>query len=153
MQGIQIWDLIYSYTIYDWWNHWYSFTKNHYFLKKCNFSSPFQHDATICDKSVCNVKLPQNHGLSDEVCLNSLYRPIHILFEPNVEYLVKKLHFARVFWLFGLPNFIQWPCNAQIWIPHEILHLHNAPRSLQPLKKCLWGMVKKYLQNWNFPCF
>ena len=57
------------------------------------------------------------------------------------------------FWLFGLPSFIQWPCNAQIWIPHEILHLHNALRSLQPLKKCLCGMVKKYLQNWNFPCF
>ena len=130
-----------------------SLTKNHYFSNKCNLGPPFQHDATICDESVCNVKLPQNHGLSDEVCLNSLYRPIHILFEPNVEYFVKKLHFARVFWLFGLPNFIQWPCNAQIWISHEILHLHNAPRSLQLLKKCLWGMVKKYLQNWNFPCF
>ena len=56
-----------------------SFTKNHYFLNKFNFGSPFQHDATICDKSVCKVKLPQNHGLSDEVCLNLLYRPIHVL--------------------------------------------------------------------------
>ena len=82
-----------------------SFTKNHYFLNKFNFGSPFQHDATICDKSVCKVKLPQNHGLSDEVCLNLLYRPIHILFEPNVEYLVKKTPFCKgflTFWTFKL---------------------------------------------------
>ena len=77
-----------------------SLTKNHYFLNKCNLGPPFQHDATICDKSVCNVKLPQNYGLSDEVCLNSLYRPIHILFEPNVEYLVKKTPFCKGFLTF-----------------------------------------------------
>ena len=77
-----------------------SFTTNHYFLNKFNFGSPFQHDATICDKSVCKVKLPQNHGLSDEVCLNLLYRPIHILFEPNVEYLVNKNSILRGFFDF-----------------------------------------------------
>ena len=130
-----------------------SFTKNHYFLKKCNLGSPFQHDATICDKSVCNVKLPQNYGLSDEVCLNSLYRPIHILFEPNVEYLVKKLHFARVFWLFGLPNFIHWPCNAQIWIPHEILHWDSAPHVTLALKEMSLEHGKEILAELRYCMF
>ena len=92
----------------------HSFTKNHYFLNKCNFGSPFQHDATICDKSVFNVKLPQNYGLSDEVCLNSLYRPIDILFNQTWNIWLKKLYSVQVFRLLGLPNLLKWPCNAQI---------------------------------------
>ena len=130
-----------------------SFTKNHYFLNECILGPPFQHDATICDKSVCNVKLPQNYGLSDEVCLNLLYRPIHILFEPNVEYLVKKLHFARVFWLFGLPNFIHWPCNAQIRISHEILHWDSAPHVTLALKEMSLEHGKEILAQLRYSMF
>ena len=124
-----------------------SLTKNHYFSNKCNLGPPFQHDATICDKSVCKVKLPQNHGLSDEVCLNLLYRPIHVLFEPNVE------NFVKNFILQGFFDFLdcQTSSNGLVMPKFEFPMIFcidtMPPRSLQPLKKCLWGMVKKYLQN------
>ena len=125
-----------------------SFTKTYYFMNKFNLGSPFQHDATICDKSVCNVKLPQNYGLSDEVCLNLLYRPIHILFEPNVEYLVKKPPFCKGFFDFldcqTSSNGLAMP---KFELPTKFCIDTMPLRSLQPLKKCLWGMVKKYLQN------
>ena len=62
----------------------------------------------------------------------------------------KKLHFARVFWLFGLPNFIHWPCNAQIWIPHEILHWHSAPQVTSTLKEMSLGHGKEILAELRF---
>ena len=41
---------------------------------------------------------------------------------------LKKLYSVQVFWLLGLPNLLKWPCNAQIWISHKILHWHSAPQ-------------------------
>ena len=41
------------------------------FEKNFNFSNLFEHDAHVCSGSVSNIKLPENCGLSDEVCLNT----------------------------------------------------------------------------------
>ena len=65
----------------------------------------------------------------------------------------KKLHFARVFWLFGLPNFIHWPCNAQIRIPHEILHWDSAPHVTLALKEMSLEHGKEILAELRYSMF
>ena len=53
----------------------------HYSIVLKNQKRLLPSPATICDKSVYTIKVTFNHNLSNGICLNSLYWPIHILLE------------------------------------------------------------------------